>query len=81
MAKPTYDENVAAMRDGLERIGEQIDVLLTERAELLAALRDLVDTAITDADACAICLQDAARHASSCPVPAAAAAIAHAEGR
>ena len=47
--------------------------------ELLAIVRELVAAAVTDADACAFCRQDARAHASGCVIATAETALARAD--
>lgn len=48
--------------------------------ELLAALKDVVDRAVTDSEHCPLCLHDIRRHADDCVLLHVQAVIAKAEG-
>jgi len=58
----------ATIRDALTRDG-------AGEAARVAALRAMVDCAITDSDTCVYCCADTSRHLSGCPVLAALAAL------
>ncbi len=53
--------------------------LIAAAPELLAALQNVVDSAVTDSDTCPLCRADVSRHAPDCAVVVATAAIAKAE--
>jgi hypothetical protein len=52
--------------------------LIAAAPDLLAALTNFIDSAVTDSDTCAICRSDWTRHASGCAVVVALHAIAKA---
>lgn len=83
----SYMENMAkrARKQGkfewLRSLYARIDAERAMNAEMLATLRDLVAAALTDSDACSICLHGTPGHLSGCTKAAAEALIAKAEGK
>jgi hypothetical protein len=55
--------------------------LIAAAPDLLAALQNFVECAVTDSECCAICTQDVRRHSEGCAVLVAEYAIEKAEGR
>jgi hypothetical protein len=79
---PTCDsENRIASISGGSDNPEADSNLFAAAPDLLAALKSLTESAVTDSDACSICLHGTPIHLSGCTVVAAQSAIAKAEGR
>lgn len=80
-------DDVAVLTDGRPAYPSEWEAnarLIAAAPDLLAVLREVVVAAVTNEDACPICLRglDGPQgHASGCVIPAAVAAIARAEGR
>jgi hypothetical protein len=55
--------------------------LIAAAPDMLAACKNLIDAAVTDSDACPICIHELTDHVSGCPIEVVAEAIAKAEGQ
>ena len=66
----------------LRSLRAEVERLQARERELQAALREVVESAHTDADRCPICGEELHAHASGCSIAAALAAVsAETEGR